>query len=157
MNVYAARRQQLMERIGPRAVAIIGGKRLSVRNSDVEHRFRQSSDLWYLTGFTEPEALAVIAPGRAEKFTLFVRPRDPERETWTGRRAGVEDRVSTIDLRVDYLAPGAPETLLAEATIVRVGNRVGVVDVRCWQPSQPGRTVATGKAVYNIKRKEDTP
>ena len=61
-----------------------------MRNSDVEHRFRQPSDLWYLTGFTEPEALAVIAPGRAEKFTLFVRPRDPERETWTGRRAGVD-------------------------------------------------------------------
>ena len=90
MNVYAARRQQLMEKLGPRAVAIIGGKKLSVRNSDVEHRFRQSSDLWYLTGFTEPEALAVIAPGRAEKFTLFVRPRDPERETWTGRRAGID-------------------------------------------------------------------
>ncbi len=90
MNVYAARRQQLMERIGPRAVAIVGGKRLSVRNSDVEHRFRQASDLWYLTGFTEPEALAVIAPGRSEKLTLFVRPRDPERETWTGRRAGVD-------------------------------------------------------------------
>jgi Xaa-Pro aminopeptidase len=88
--VFAARRQQLMERIGPRAVALIGGKKLSVRNSDVEHRFRQSSDLWYLTGFTEPEALAVIAPGRAEKLTLFVRPRDPERETWTGRRAGVD-------------------------------------------------------------------
>src|SRR6476661_6948699 len=90
MNVYAARRQQLMEKIGPRAVAIIGGKKLTVRNSDVEHRFRQSSDLWYLTGFTEPEALAVIAPGRPDPFTLFVRPRDPERETWTGRRAGVE-------------------------------------------------------------------
>ena len=89
-NVYAGRRQQLMERIGPRAVAIIGGKKLSVRNSDVEHRFRQASDLWYLTGFTEPEALAVIAPGRAEKFTLFVRPRDPEREVWNGRRAGVD-------------------------------------------------------------------
>jgi len=90
VNVYAARRQQLMEKIGPRAVAIIGGKKLSVRNSDVEHRFRQTSDLWYLTGFTEPEALAVIAPGRPEKYTLFVRARDPERETWTGRRAGLE-------------------------------------------------------------------
>lgn len=75
---------------------------------------------------------------------------------WT-QLDGVEDRVSTIDLRVDYLAPAAPETLCAEAAIVRVGNRVGVVDVRCWQPSQPERTVATGKAVYNIKRKEDSP
>src|SRR6185312_2211141 len=73
---------------------------------------------------------------------------------WT-QLAGIEDRVSTIDLRVDYLAPGAAEALVAEATIVRVGNRVGVVDVRCWQPSAPTRTVATGKAVYNIKRKED--
>jgi uncharacterized protein (TIGR00369 family) len=74
---------------------------------------------------------------------------------WTQLR--IEDRVSTIDLRVDYLAPGAPEALVAEATVVRVGNRVGVVDVRCWQPSAPSRTVATGKAVYNIKRMEDSP
>ncbi len=75
---------------------------------------------------------------------------------WT-QLANLEDRVSTIDLRVDYLAPGAAEALVADANIVRVGNRVGVVDVRCWQPSQPARTVATGKAVYNIKRKEDSP
>ncbi len=74
---------------------------------------------------------------------------------WTQIR--IEDRVSTIDLRVDYLAPGAPEPLFADARVVRVGNRVGVVDVRCWQPSAPERTVATGKGVYNIKRKEDTP
>ena len=79
-----------MERIGPRAVAVIGGKHPSNRNGDVEHRFRQHSDLLYLTGFGEPESLAVIAPGREHPFVLFVRPRDPERETWTGRRAGVE-------------------------------------------------------------------
>ena len=72
---------------------------------------------------------------------------------WTQLR--IEDRVSTIDLRVDYLAPGAPESLYADGTVVRVGNRVGVVDVRCWQASAPSRTVATGKAVYNIKRMED--
>jgi Xaa-Pro aminopeptidase len=89
-NVYPARRRALMDRIGPRAVALVGGKRLSVRNGDVEHRFRQSSDLLFLTGFGEPEALAVLAPGREKPFTLFVRPRDPERETWTGRRAGVD-------------------------------------------------------------------
>ena len=72
---------------------------------------------------------------------------------WTQLR--IEDRVSTIDLRVDYLAPGAPEPLYADGTVVRVGNRVGVVDVRCWQASAPARTVATGKGVYNIKRRED--
>lgn len=74
---------------------------------------------------------------------------------WT--QISLEDRVSTIDLRVDYLAPGAPEALVADGRVVRVGNRVGVVDVRCWQPSAPERTVATGKGVYNIKRREDVP
>jgi uncharacterized protein (TIGR00369 family) len=74
---------------------------------------------------------------------------------WT--QLTLEDRVSTIDLRVDYLAPGAAEALIAEGTVVRAGNRVGVVDIRCYQPSRPERTVATGKGVYNIKRKEDLP
>jgi uncharacterized protein (TIGR00369 family) len=74
---------------------------------------------------------------------------------WT--QLTLEDRVSTIDLRVDYLAPGGAEALVAEGTVVRMGNRVGVVDVRCYQPSRPERTVATGKGVYNIKRREDTP
>ena len=73
---------------------------------------------------------------------------------WT--KINLEDRVSTVDLRVDYLAHGMADTLVAEASVVRVGNRVGVVDVRCFQPAQPERTVATGKGVYNIKRKEDT-
>jgi Xaa-Pro aminopeptidase len=89
-NVYAARRRALMERIGSRAVAVVGGKKPSVRNGDVENRFRASSDLWFLTGFTEPEALAVLTPGREKQLTMFVLPRDPERETWTGRRHGVE-------------------------------------------------------------------
>jgi Xaa-Pro aminopeptidase len=122
MSVHAQRRQSFMERIGPRAVAVIGGKRLGVRNSDVEHRFRQTSDLWYLTGFTEPESLAVIAPGRAEKLTLFVRPRDPERETWTGRRAGLEGArsrfgadaafsIDAIGAELPKLLDGAEEVL----------------------------------------------
>jgi uncharacterized protein (TIGR00369 family) len=72
---------------------------------------------------------------------------------WT--KITLEDRVSTIDLRVDYLAPGLGESLIAEASVVRVGNRVGVTDVRVFQPSDEKRTVATGKAVYNIKRKQD--
>ncbi len=60
-------------------------------------------------------------------------------------------RVSTIDLRIDYLRPAKLETIAAEATVVRVGNRVGVVDVRIFHPSAEGDTVATGKGVYNVK------
>ncbi len=59
-------------------------------------------------------------------------------------------RVSTIDMRIDYLRPGRQETLVAEAAVVRVGKRVAVADVRCFHPSAPNETIATGKCVYNI-------
>ena len=59
-------------------------------------------------------------------------------------------RVSTIDMRIDYLRPGRQETLVAEASVVRIGRRVGVVDMRLFHPSSPGDSIATGKGVYNI-------
>lgn len=86
-------RSQLAEfirRMDPKSVAIIPSAREATRSNDTQYRFRQDSDFLYLTGFEEPEAIAVIAPSREQKFTLFVRPRDPEREIWDGRRAGVE-------------------------------------------------------------------
>ncbi|MEO6954035.1 MAG: hotdog fold thioesterase [Polyangia bacterium] len=64
-----------------------------------------------------------------------------------------EDRVSTIDMRIDYLKHAGPEPLVAEAHLVRLGNRVGVVDMRCWQASAPDTLVATAKGVYNVRRK----
>jgi uncharacterized protein (TIGR00369 family) len=67
--------------------------------------------------------------------------------------SAIEDmsvRVSTIDLRIDYLRPGRGERLAAEARVVRQGNRVGVADVRLFHPSREDETVATGKGVYNI-------
>jgi len=65
------------------------------------------------------------------------------------------EKCSTIDLRVDYLAPGQPELLAAEGKVVRVGNRVAVVDIKCFHPSKPDKIIATGKGVYNIKRLGD--
>jgi uncharacterized protein (TIGR00369 family) len=66
---------------------------------------------------------------------------------------GIEDtraRVSTIDLRIDYLRPAKLEAIVAEGRVVRLGNRVGVVDVRLYNAPSPEVTVATGKGVYNI-------
>jgi uncharacterized protein (TIGR00369 family) len=60
-------------------------------------------------------------------------------------------RVSTIDLRVDYIRPGKLERLAAEGTVVRVGGHVGVADIRLFHPSAERVTIATGKAVYAIK------
>ncbi len=80
-----------MDAIGPDAVAIIPAASEQTRNSDVHYRFRQDSDFRYLTGFNEPDAWAVLAPGHAEgEFVMFCRPRDKAREQWDGYRAGPE-------------------------------------------------------------------
>ncbi|HSS22667.1 MAG TPA: Xaa-Pro aminopeptidase [Pyrinomonadaceae bacterium] len=82
--------EEFMRRMDQKSVAIIPSAREATRSNDTQYRFRQDSDFYYLTGFEEPDSIAVIAPGREQKFTLFVRPRDPEQEIWVGRRAGVE-------------------------------------------------------------------
>ena len=81
---------EFMRRMNQKSVAIIPSAREVTRSNDTHYRFRQDSDFYYLTAFEEPEAIAVIVPSREQKYTLFVRPRDPEREIWDGRRAGVE-------------------------------------------------------------------
>lgn len=87
---YQQRRQQLMEKIG-NGTAIFASAPMAVMHNDVEYNYRQDSDFYYLTGFNEPEAVAVFAPHHEEhKFILFVQPKDPEKETWTGYRCGVE-------------------------------------------------------------------
>jgi Xaa-Pro aminopeptidase len=87
---YAQRREQLMARIG-KGTAVFRSAPMAVMHNDVEYNFRQDSDFFYLTGFNEPQAVAVLAPHHEEhKFVLFVQPKDPERETWTGYRVGVE-------------------------------------------------------------------
>jgi Xaa-Pro aminopeptidase len=82
--------EEFMRRMDQKSVAIIPAAREATRSNDTQYRFRQDSDFYYLTGFEEPEAIAVIAPTSEHKYTLFVRPRDPEQEIWVGRRAGVE-------------------------------------------------------------------
>ena len=68
--------KEFMRRIDKDSVSIIPAAREAVRSHDTHYRYRQNSDFFYLTGFEEPEAIAVIAPSRPKKFTLFVRPRD---------------------------------------------------------------------------------
>src|SRR6476620_2869886 len=86
--------KQFMEAIGPDAVAIIPAAHEMTRSYDTEFKFQQDPDFYYQTGFSEPDAIAVIAPSKKKNpFTLFVRPRDPEMETWYGRREGVDGAV----------------------------------------------------------------
>jgi len=84
------RRERFLQEVGA-GVAVIPAARVLHKSRDTEVRFRQNSDFFYLTGFTEPDAVAVLTPhDGSHRFTLFVRPRDPEREVWDGSREGVE-------------------------------------------------------------------
>jgi Xaa-Pro aminopeptidase len=76
------------------AIAILPSAPVALRSGDVEFVYRQDNDFYYLTGLAEPDSIAVFVPGQKDEFILFVRPRDKERETWTGRRAGVEGALS---------------------------------------------------------------
>lgn len=116
-----------MRRI-PSGIAIFPAAPTAIRNSDVEHEYRQDTDFYYLTGFEEPNAVAVIAPHHPEhKFVLFVQPKDREREVWSGRRSGAEgakrdygaDAAFTID-KLDEELPKLAEK--ADRVYYRFGS-----------------------------------
>src|SRR2546430_14376758 len=91
LATFIERRRRFVEAIGD-GMAIVPAAPETARNSDVSHPFRQHSDFFFLTGFDEPDAVAVFNPAHAkERYVLFVRPRDREMEIWNGHRAGVEE------------------------------------------------------------------
>jgi Xaa-Pro aminopeptidase len=103
---FAKRRRQLMRMMGRDAIAILPAASVKQRNNDVEYHYRQDSDFQYLTGFDEPESVAVLVPGRPQgEFVMFVRDRDPARETWDGKRAGPDGAES--DYGADHGFPVA--------------------------------------------------
>jgi Xaa-Pro aminopeptidase len=92
---FARRRKALMRMMGERGIAIIPSAPIRLRSRDVDFPYRQNSDFLYLTGFSEPESLTVLMPGRAQgQFILFCRERDMQKEIWHGRRAGPGGAVS---------------------------------------------------------------
>ena len=92
---FPRRRKRLMDMMGDDSVAIIPTASVFIRNRDVEFPFRPDSDFYYLTGYPEPEAVAMLIPGRPKgEYILFCRERDQKMETWHGRRAGLEGAVS---------------------------------------------------------------
>jgi Xaa-Pro aminopeptidase len=117
-NEFARRRKQLMRMMGHDAIAILPTAPERLRNRDVEHPYRCDSDFFYLTGFAEPEAVAVLVPGRPQgEYILFCRERDPLMETWNGRRAGTggavelygaDDAFPIAD--IDEILPGLLES-----------------------------------------------
>ena len=147
---FHARRQRLLEAMGQSTAAVFVATPMALRNNDVEHEFRQDSDVFYLTGFDEPETVIVLTPNGALKepvkdplntpvkdsdkktrdvrFTMFVRPKDPEREVWDGHRAGVDGAKQQYGadeaFPIDELPRRLPELLARhEGVVYRWGNK----------------------------------
>lgn len=114
---FARRRKRLMQAMGRDSIAILPSSPVRQRNRDVEYPYRPDSDFLYVTGFPEQESVAVLVPGRPHgEFILFCRERDPEMETWHGRRAGLDgavDRYGADDAfpisDIDEILPGLLE------------------------------------------------
>jgi Xaa-Pro aminopeptidase len=108
---YRQRREQLMAKIG-NGTAIFGSAPMAVMHNDVEYTYRQDSDFYYLTGFNEPHAVAVIAPHHPEhKFIIFVQPKEREKEIWTGYQVGVDAAKTEYGADAAYLISELDEQL----------------------------------------------
>ena len=126
---FGRRRKQLMRMMGKDSIAIIPTATELLRNRDVEFPFRADSDFYYLTGFHEPDAVAVLIPGRPHgEYLLFCRERDPKMETWTGKRAGTQGAVDSFDADdafpvgdIDEILPGLMER--CERVFYTMGSR----------------------------------
>jgi Xaa-Pro aminopeptidase len=115
---FVRRRRQLIRMVGNGGIAILPAAPIRTRSRDVEYRYRQDSDFYYLTGFAEPEAVAVLVPGRASgEFLLFCRERDATKERWDGGRAGPDGAVRDFGADdafpiddIDEILPGLMES-----------------------------------------------
>ena len=100
---FSKRRKKLARAIGKNCVAILSTADLSTRTNDTYYPFRSDSDFYYYTGFSEPQALMMIAPGRPEgEFILCVRPKDPLMETWEGFMEGLDGVIKNYDANESF-------------------------------------------------------
>ncbi|MEB3276207.1 MAG: aminopeptidase P N-terminal domain-containing protein [Cyanobacteriota bacterium] len=127
-TVFAARRARFLDALGG-AAAVIPAAPLVVHHADCEWPFRQNSDFWYLTGFDEPDAVALFLPHRpeGERFVLFVPPREASAEVWHGFRWGTEGAVEQFGADLAHPIGELPQRLAdylkgAEGIAFRVGK-----------------------------------
>ena len=119
---FKNRRKKLLQRIGKGNIALIGSASIQTRNRDVDFPFRQDSDFFYLTGFNEPDALAVFIPEREQgEYILFCREFDEKKALWEGAHAGLEGATAHYEANdafpIDDLADILPGLLENKAKV----------------------------------------
>jgi Xaa-Pro aminopeptidase len=155
--LFAERRARFFEALGS-AAAVIPAAPLAVHHADCEWPFRQHSDFWYLTGFDEPDAVALFLPHRdpGERFVLFVQPREASAEVWHGFRWGTEGAVERFGADIAHpigeLAERLAEYLKgADGIAFRVGKhpKVEPLVIAAWA-AQLDRAPRNGHAALGL-------
>ena len=156
-DVFAQRRARFFEALGG-AAAVIPAAPLVTHHADCEWPFRQNSDFWYLTGFDEPDAVALFLPHRpeGEQFVLFVQPKEPSAEVWMGFRWGCEGAVERFGADLAHPREELAERLAdylrgAEGIAFRVGQHPQVEPhvLQAWA-GQLDRAPRTGAAALGL-------
>jgi Xaa-Pro aminopeptidase len=157
LSRFAERRARFFALLGG-AAAVIPAAPLVTHHADCEWPFRQNSDFWYLTGFDEPDAVALFLPHRpeGERFVLFVAPKEPSAEVWNGFRWGTEGAVthfgadlahprSELEQRLPHYLKGA------EGIAFRVGRhpKVEPLVLAAWA-GQLDRAPRSGSAALGL-------
>ena len=119
---FKERRDRLAEEMGPHSIAIIATSPVAIRNRDADYKFRADSSFFYLTGFAEPEAVAVIETyeslDEGYTYSLFCRERNREMEIWNGYRAGIDGAIDDYEADEAYAID-----LLDEEIIEKLVNK----------------------------------
>ena len=157
MDVYARRRAQVLKQLGPDAALVIAAAPELVVGRDTHLRYVVDAELYYLTGYTEPDAVLVLDPNAESPFTMFVRDRDPERELWMGKRAGIAGAQEQFCAQKAYpiaeLAQHLPKQLAKANTVYARASARPEVDAITQQLFEHGRAARarTGRGTHVLR------
>lgn len=110
-DVFASRRARVLEQLAPDSVMLLAAHPELLIGRDMHLRYVADPEIYYLTGFTEPDAVVLLDPASTTPFTMFVRARDPDRELWDGPRAGVDGARERLGVDAAYPLTELPERL----------------------------------------------
>lgn len=162
---FAERRQRLLSQLPEGSVLVLFAAPEALRNGDVHYPFRQNSYFWYLTGFPEPDAIAVLRKqGNGVHYTLFNAVRNPELEIWQGKIIGQEGALADYEVNEAYPLEEAAQRLpklLADST--RIYSVLGVNSANDQRLSEllrevhrlTGRGGAPIEGLFDIRRELD--
>ena len=173
LHIFQRRRKEFLEALGVNA-AIIPASPLVTHHADCEYPFRQNSDFWYLTGFDEPDAVALFLPYRplGEQYILFVQPKEPDTEVWTGFRWGIAGVLDHFGVDIAHSIKDLPKhfgdyLLGAEGIAFRIGKypKIEQLVLKTWSEqlekvqrtgSFPLSMIAPCSILHQMRQKKDS-